>query len=144
MDKVKSTLKDIREADGRLNAMVEDLEKSNWEHEITNDSPHKAMNTKGSQVLPQSGNTRDTYIQLLRKDVGKGDVVTHELKHAYNIDEGLDKTINAGKLPNGLRREEADAVNTGNIYRSAKGIPLRTKFGAWEVPLVPNLLYDNF
>jgi len=144
MDNVKSTLADVRKSDGRLNDMVGELEDSNWEHEITNDSPHKGMNDKGSQALPQSGGTKDTFLQLLEKDTKNGAVVTHELKHLYNIDKGLDKTINAGNLPNGLRKEEADAVNTENIYRTAKGMPLRTQYGSRDVPLIPNLLYDNF
>jgi len=144
MDNIKATLADVRQSDGRLNDMIGKLEDSNWEHEITNDSPHKGMNNKGSQVLPQSGGSRNTYLQILDKDSKNGALVTHEAKHVYNIDKGLDKTINAGFLPNGLRKEEADAVNTGNIYRSAKEEPLRTSYGKWKVPLIPNLLYDVF
>ena len=143
-DETLATLADVRDSDGRLDAMVGELEDSNWEHEITNDSPHPVMNDRGSQVLPQSGGKRDTYTQLTGDDPSNGTVVTHELKHAYNIDNGLNRRVNGGVTSTGLRREEADASNTENIYRSARGLPLRTEYGDRQVPLVPVMLYDNF
>ena len=143
-DKTLATLADVRDSDGRLDAMVGELEDSNWEHEITNDSPHPSMNDRGSQVLPQSGGKRDTYTQLTGDDAADGTVVTHELKHAYNIDKGLNRSVNGGVTSSGLRREEADASNAENIYRSARGLPLRTQYGNRQVPQVPIMLYDNF
>ena len=136
----QSMLGDVRSSDTRLDQMIGELEASRHTHEITND--YVSIKDDGSKNVPVGGpGSRSTVTQLqTEKDARRaGDdpsfapqaVLTHELKHAYNVDRRYRKSGRSPefKIPN----EEIDGINTGNIYRDAVNLPSRKHYGKLDI-----------